>query len=63
MDSIHESPRRVILGNPYIESCIAPVRYVYPLSQRTRATGDVGQKGPAVKVSKIGLPVYGLLGN
>jgi len=31
---------------------IAPVRYVYPLSRRTGAIGDVGQKGLVVRVSK-----------
>ena len=50
--SIHEMPRRGLLGNPYSESCIALDRYVCPLSRRTGAIGDVGHKGPAVRVSK-----------
>ncbi len=49
-----QMPRRGLLGNPYSEWCIAPVRYVYPLSRRrTGAIGDVGQKGAALRVSKL----------
>ena len=48
-----ELPVRGLLGNPYMRSCIAPVRYICPLARSTGAIGNVGQKATVARVPKL----------
>ena len=50
---ITELPVRGLLGNPYMRSCIALVRYICTLTRSTGAIRNVGQKGTVARVSKL----------